>query len=40
MVGIVKKGTHLVSGDQSKAHLQFMEELTKKQGGYLGYANL
>ncbi|HVW99591.1 MAG TPA: hypothetical protein VHA52_03995, partial [Candidatus Babeliaceae bacterium] len=34
MMGIVKKGTHIVSGDQSKANLQLMEELTEIQGGH------
>lgn len=32
-VGIVKKGTFLASGDQSKATLHLMEELTQKNGG-------
>jgi dihydrofolate synthase / folylpolyglutamate synthase len=34
MMGIVKSGTWLVSGDQSKAHLQCMQELTAAQGGH------
>ncbi|MGC2310692.1 MAG: hypothetical protein WA432_03670 [Candidatus Babeliaceae bacterium] len=33
MVGIVKPGTILVSGDQNKSRLQLMQELTKAQGG-------
>lgn len=33
MMGIVKENTSLVSGDQSKAHLQLMQDLTKSQGG-------
>lgn len=33
MMGIVKAGTHLVSGDQSKAMLQLMQTLTEEQGG-------
>lgn len=33
MMGIVKAGTWIVSGDQSKSHLQLMEDLTKSQGG-------
>lgn len=33
MMGIVKQGTWIVSGDQSKSHLQLMEDLTKTQGG-------
>lgn len=33
MMGIVKQGTWIVSGDQSKAHLQCMQELTAAQGG-------
>lgn len=31
-MGIVKKGTYLVSGDQSKMHLQIMQNLTAQQG--------
>lgn len=33
MMGIVKKGTWVTAGDQSKAHLQLMEEMTEQQGG-------
>lgn len=33
IMGIVKKGTWIVSGDQSKAHLQLMQQLTEKLGG-------
>ncbi|MBY0109973.1 MAG: hypothetical protein K2X90_02575 [Candidatus Babeliaceae bacterium] len=33
-VGIVKKNTYLVSGDQSKAALHIMQELTQAQGGH------
>lgn len=33
MMGIVKENTWLVSGDQSKAHLQLMQDLTKAQNG-------
>ena len=33
MMGIVKKGTHVVSGDQSKAHLQLMQTMTEAQDG-------
>lgn len=33
MMGIVKDGTWIVSGDQSKTHLQIMQEMTKAQGG-------
>lgn len=33
MMGIVKKGTWIVSGDQNKANLQFMNELSDEQGG-------
>ncbi len=33
-VGIVKKDTYLVSGDQSKAALHLMQELTQAQGGH------
>lgn len=33
LMGIVKKDTFLVSGDQSKAMLHLMEELTQQQGG-------
>jgi dihydrofolate synthase/folylpolyglutamate synthase len=32
-MGIVKKGTWFVSGDQCKAHLEIMQEATKAQGG-------
>jgi dihydrofolate synthase / folylpolyglutamate synthase len=34
MIGIVKEDTTIVSGDQSKIHLQLMNELTEKQGGH------
>ena len=33
MMGIVKKGTTVVAGDQSKAHLQIMQDMTEAQGG-------
>jgi len=33
IMGIIKKGTWLVSGDQNKANLEQMEALTEKQGG-------
>ncbi len=33
MMGVVKTGTWVVSGDQSKAHLQMMNELCNSQGG-------
>ncbi|MFA6065745.1 MAG: hypothetical protein WC707_01030 [Candidatus Babeliaceae bacterium] len=33
IMGIVKKDTHIVSGDQSKAMLQLMQSLTEAQGG-------
>jgi folylpolyglutamate synthase/dihydrofolate synthase len=33
MMGIVKKGTYFVSGDQSKAHLHLMQTITEAQGG-------
>lgn len=33
LVGIVKPGAFLVSADQSKTHLQMMEEATKTHGG-------
>ncbi|MBA3954582.1 hypothetical protein H0X48_04665 [Candidatus Dependentiae bacterium] len=33
MMGIVKKDTWIVSGDQSKTHLQSMSEITETQGG-------
>lgn len=33
MMGIVKKETHFVSGDQSKAHLQLMQDITKEHAG-------
>lgn len=33
MMGIVKENTWVVSGDQSKTHLQYMNELTDAQGG-------
>lgn len=33
MMGIVKKGTQFVSGDQSKAHLHLMQTLTETQQG-------
>lgn len=33
MMGIVKKGTYFVSGDQSKSHLHIMESITKAQQG-------
>lgn len=32
MMGIVKKGTWVSAGDQSKAHLQIMETMTEQQG--------
>jgi len=32
MLGIVKPGTHLVSGDQSKAHLQHMQAVAQERG--------
>lgn len=34
MMGIVKKGTWVVSGDQNKSHLQYMSELCQTQGGH------
>jgi len=34
IMGIVKQGTHIVSGDQSKATLQLMQDLTEAQGGH------
>lgn len=34
MMSVVKKGTHIVSGDQSKATLQLMQELAEAQGGH------
>lgn len=34
LMSIVKKGTHIVSGDQSKATLQLMQDLTEEQGGH------
>lgn len=34
VMGIVKKGTWVVSGDQSKNNLQLMNELTEAQGGH------
>ena len=34
MLGIVKPGTHLVSGDQNKAHLQHMQEVTQEREGH------
>jgi dihydrofolate synthase / folylpolyglutamate synthase len=34
IMGIVKQGTYIVSGDQSKNTLQLMQELTQKQGGH------
>lgn len=33
MTGIVKRGTHITSGDQNKSTLQLMQQLTEKQGG-------
>ncbi len=33
IMGIVKKGTHIVSGDQSKNNLQLMQDMTEQQGG-------
>ncbi|MCL4361346.1 hypothetical protein M1446_03255 [Candidatus Dependentiae bacterium] len=33
IAGVIKKGTHLVSGDQVKEHLQLMNDLTDAQGG-------
>lgn len=32
-MSIVKQNTWVVSGDQSKVHLQYMQDLTQKQGG-------
>lgn len=34
IMGIVKKNTHIVSGDQSKNNLQLMNDLTEAQGGH------
>jgi dihydrofolate synthase/folylpolyglutamate synthase len=34
MMHVVKPGTHIVSGDQSKAHLQMMQEITQSIGGH------
>jgi len=34
MAGIVKRGTHITSGDQNKTTLQLMQTLTEKQGGF------
>lgn len=34
IMGIVKKGTHIVSGDQSKATLQLMQDLTEAHGAH------
>lgn len=34
MMSIVKKGTHIVSGDQSKSMLQLMQRLTQENGGH------
>jgi len=33
MLGIVTSGTYLVSGDQNKSHLQYMQESTHERGG-------
>ena len=33
MMGIVKKGTYFISGDQSKAHLHLMQTITESQHG-------
>jgi dihydrofolate synthase / folylpolyglutamate synthase len=33
IMGVVKKDTWVVSGDQSKAHLQLMQDLTKEKSG-------
>lgn len=33
LMGMVKKGTYLVSADQSKAHLQAMQDIAEAQGG-------
>lgn len=33
MMGVVKKGATVVAGDQSKAHLQIMQDMTEAQGG-------
>lgn len=33
-MGIVKKGTWIVSGDQNKANLELMQKLTTEQGGH------
>lgn len=33
IMGIVKRGTHVISGDQSKNNLQFMQALTQELGG-------
>lgn len=33
MAGVIKKGTHVVSGDQIKNHLQMIEDITVTQGG-------
>lgn len=34
MASIIKEGTWVVSGDQNKAHLQLVQDLTKSQGGH------
>jgi dihydrofolate synthase/folylpolyglutamate synthase len=34
IMGIVKKGTWIVSGDQSKAHLELMQKRTSEHGGH------
>lgn len=34
MLGIVKPGTYLVSGDQNKSHLQHMNEVTLERNGH------
>lgn len=36
ILGIVKKGTHVISADQSKLHLQEMLEIVEAQGGTWG----
>ena len=33
MAGVIKKGTHVVAGDQMKTHLQMIEDITVAQGG-------
>ena len=34
IVGVVKKGTHVISGDQSKTHLHIMQEFTESIGAH------